>query len=77
MSGLEGIVEELVIRPGDTLVVRVQAAISPQQVDELKRELSERLPGVKALVVAAEQIAVYRPAPGWRRCAAQPGAGSV
>jgi hypothetical protein len=64
MTGLESIVEALVVRPGDTLVVRVRPAISAQQVDEIKRELSERLPGVKALIVAAEEIAVYRPRPG-------------
>lgn len=55
----------LVVRPGDTLIVRVQQGMYREQFDRAADLISEmmekRCPGVKVAVIAAEQLAVYRP----------------
>lgn len=55
------VLEALTVRPGDTLVVRVRDNLTIQQADELKAAIEERMPGVKTILLAAEQIAVYKP----------------
>lgn len=52
--------EALVIRPGDHLIVRVKQATSFEVVDLLLDVLRERFPGVEVVVIAAEQLAVFR-----------------
>jgi hypothetical protein len=65
MTGLEGIAEALVIRPGDVLIVRVPWRTSHEHAVMIKERLAELLPHVETkVVIAAEQIAVYRPRPG-------------
>ncbi|MEV2277734.1 hypothetical protein AB0I72_19320 [Nocardiopsis sp. NPDC049922] len=54
------VVEGLVIRPGDTLIVRVANSEEPKAARQFARDLKKNLPGVKILVVGAEQLAVYR-----------------
>lgn len=53
------------VRPGETLVIALPGRISREDLDdataEIVRELRERLPGVKAVVLNADQLAVYRP----------------
>lgn len=52
----------LVIRPGDTLIVRFQKPMSMDHADRVKKGLEELLPGVADVVlIVADQIAVYRP----------------
>lgn len=51
----------VVVRPGDTLVIAVSRITTPEQVERLKEGVAEHLPGVQAVVVEANQLAVYRP----------------
>ncbi len=50
-----------VIRPGDHLIVRVKQGSTREDVGSLLGSLNERFPDVKCTVIAAEEIAVYRP----------------
>lgn len=59
------VAEALVVRPGDTLLLRV-GDMSPAQFqrfrDDVGPRLGERLPDVKVVVIGGvEQIAVYHP----------------
>jgi hypothetical protein len=58
--------EAVVIRPGDTLIVRVDPASTWGDVEELKRAFVERMPNVQVIVVAAEQLAAVRAESGSR-----------
>jgi hypothetical protein len=53
--------DAVVVRPGDTLVVRVSGPLAMDTADEMKAGLEELLPGVTPVIVCAEQILVYRP----------------
>lgn len=58
--------EVTVIRPGDTLVLRLASEIPPCQVDQVTRTLRDRLrarlPGVDVLLITGvDGLAVYRP----------------
>lgn len=57
-----------VVRPGETLVIRVPDTWNPQQADETWRRLSEvisdRELGFTVLLVPGEELAVARPCPG-------------
>jgi hypothetical protein len=54
--------EGTVVQPGDTLIVRVDRdAFDPTQAAVLKENLQGRLPGVTVLILAADQMFVYRP----------------
>lgn len=58
-----GVVEALVVRPGDYLVLRVQ----PQGLEEFRAALEEFLPAVLAgrvVAVECEGLAVVRAGPG-------------
>lgn len=52
-----------VLRPGDTLIVRVSPDISNESYGELLSALKKELPGVTVVVVVAEQLMAYRPEP--------------
>ena len=56
--------EALTVRPGDTLVIRLPAGATMQEVDNWKQataDLQECMPGVEIVVLGGcEQIAVYR-----------------
>ena len=53
--------EAVEIRPGDTLIVRVDPAVPTQAVQGMQALLSANLPdGVRVVVVACEQLAVVR-----------------
>lgn len=56
-----GVESGLVVRPGDTLLVRVDGPMDIETADEMKAELKARLPGVGVVLVVAGQLAVYRP----------------
>jgi hypothetical protein len=59
------IAEGLIIQPGDTLIVRVDPMSTFPEVEELKRQVAERLPaGAQVMVIACEQLAVMRPDSG-------------
>jgi hypothetical protein len=50
-----------IVRPGEKLVVAVDETRTDMDIDVLKRSLEDQLPGVKAVVIRAEGIVVYRP----------------
>lgn len=52
-----------VVRPGDTLVARVNPGHGwkPEQVSELVDGIKELLPGVNVVVLTADQLVIYRP----------------
>lgn len=60
MADLDLIREAAVLRPGDTLLIRVDSSISHQEVDDLCKQLDEHLTGVPVKVIAAEQLVVLR-----------------
>lgn len=61
MTELTEIKEGVVVRPGDTLVVRLPADVRRQQVNEIADELRSRLPdGVHVIVCNAEQLGVVQ-----------------
>lgn len=60
-SLLTEIAEGLVIRPGDTLIIRVRPGISAADAEAMRQKIEEYLPGVEFVIVAAEQLAVGRP----------------
>jgi hypothetical protein len=49
-------VEAVTVRPGETLVVRY-TSLTPQRASEISERLQAMLPGVRVLVVQADQIA--------------------
>lgn len=55
----------LSVRPGDTLIIRVDPSTTAEAARDLMRQVDEwavdHLPGVRAVVIAAEQLGVYRP----------------
>lgn len=71
MSEFEGalpadVCEALIVRPGDTLIMRLRSDVSREQFNALRENtepmLKERLPGVEVMWLGGvEQIAVYRP----------------
>ena len=76
------IVEGLVIRPGDTLLIRVPMQVSREHFDNLVTALREKIPdSIRICVIAAEQLAVIvmpdvlrsssRPAPGFADAVAE------
>lgn len=68
-KGLEGIAEALVVRPGDTLIVRLAKDATPDQLVRFRETTAaafkEKLPGVEVLFFGGvDQVAVYRPEGG-------------
>lgn len=67
---LERVAEGLVVRPGDTLILRLDAEVSPEELvrarDLVLGVLTERAPGVDVLILGGrvEQMAVARPEGG-------------
>jgi len=53
-----------VVRPGDTLIARFSGLLTMEQADQIKAGLEAHLPGVEVVVVAADQLVIYRPEPG-------------
>ena len=55
--------EALVIRPGDTLVLRVARNISAAEADRARQRIRDELPGLAAVVILTgfDQLAAYRP----------------
>jgi hypothetical protein len=51
----------MVIRPGDTLILRVPLYTTRELVHKVKEQLAKVLPDVNLVVIAAEQLAIYRP----------------
>lgn len=51
-----------VIRPGDTILVRMHHDVQPDQLLVIAKRLRDRLPDVEVLVIAgADGIDIYRP----------------
>jgi hypothetical protein len=57
----ESHVETAVVRPGDTLIIRLARSVTAETAADYRAKLEDRLPGVDILVLAADGIAVYRP----------------
>lgn len=53
--------DEIIIRPGDRLVVRTAQHLSHKEAVEWRALLAERLPGVDTTFIVADQLLVYRP----------------
>ncbi|MER7126757.1 hypothetical protein [Micrococcus luteus] len=58
--------EALVVRPGDTLIVRLASDVRPAEYERFRDTamvgMRKRMPGVEVIVVSGvEQMAVYRP----------------
>jgi hypothetical protein len=51
----------MVIRPGDTLIVRVPLLTTAEIVHKAKEQLAKVLPDVNLVVIVGEQMAIYRP----------------
>lgn len=64
MAELREVLDALVVRPGDTLIIRSHGALSMDEAAEIKEQVAKLLPGVQAAVVVAEQMLVYRPDDG-------------
>jgi hypothetical protein len=64
MTDVAPILEAIAVRPGDTLVIRVNEGIDRAELDGFRADaeavLAKQAPGVKFVVVAAEQLAVCR-----------------
>lgn len=60
-AALAPVLEALVVRPGDILIVRVPTRTTAAAGAALKQQLAEHLPDIQAKVIAAEQLALYRP----------------
>lgn len=58
---LPDVEQTAVVRPGDTLIVRVRPNIPPEQLQRCADLLKERLPDVEVCLIGAEELAVYRP----------------
>lgn len=57
-----------VVRPGDTLVVGTRGPLTMADAAELRGQIEEHLPGVRAAVIEAEQLLVYRKGAGPDGC---------
>lgn len=54
--------QSLVIRPGETLLLRYEQQITAQQADEVKRRVGELLPEVDVVIFGGvAEMGVYRP----------------
>lgn len=50
------------VRPGDTLVLALDSSLNPAQMQEFKKQLDERLSGVKTLIIGGDiHLYVLRP----------------
>jgi hypothetical protein len=59
-GGVPDIAEGLVVKPGDSLIVRVHPHTSLDQVDKLLDSMHGRFPDVEVTVIACEQISLVR-----------------
>ena len=50
-----------VVRPGDKLVVCVSRPLTSMDADIIKQRVAQTLPGVEAVVIMCDGLAVYRP----------------
>lgn len=57
------VVQTAVLRPGDTLIVRVPLSTTRSALEQLMAGLRERLPEVPVVVLGAEEMVVYRSEP--------------
>jgi hypothetical protein len=52
----------LIVRPGDTLILRVKGRQTDEEIECLRADIEKYLPGVKvAIFESVEEMAVYRP----------------
>lgn len=54
------VLDAVTVRPGDKLIVRIAGSVTMDLADRLKKGLEELLPGVEPIIIAADQILVYR-----------------
>ncbi len=67
MTGIPQIVQGLVIRPGDKLLLVFNDHQTMAAMDEIRTAIEECLPGVQAVIFeGVQQLAVYRPGPAVR-----------
>jgi hypothetical protein len=58
------VAQAAVVRPGDTLVIRISTTATTREFDRLMAGIRGLLPGVQVLVVAADDLVVQQPEPG-------------
>lgn len=61
---LASVEQAAIVQPGDTLVLRVGHLISAAQAAQIRDHIEQRLTGVRAVIVQADDMAVYRPSEG-------------
>jgi uncharacterized metal-binding protein YceD (DUF177 family) len=49
------------LRPGDTLLIRVNPTATLDTIEYVRDQMLLKLPGVNVVVVACDDLAVYRP----------------
>lgn len=54
------VADGVIVRPGDTLVVRVRDFSTEAEAAEWRQMLEDLLPGVKAIIVCADELVVHR-----------------
>lgn len=64
MADLAEILQVTVVKPGDTLIVRVSPDISHAEVEELKRQIVIMLPErTRVVIMGVDEIAIACPNP--------------
>lgn len=53
----------VVVRPGDKLVIRLSGHVDMATAASIKQRVAEELPGVEAVIISCDQLAVYRDGP--------------
>lgn len=54
-------VQTAIVRPGDTLIVRVPMSCRPADAAQVTKLFKEKLPDVSIMLIAAEEMVVFRP----------------
>lgn len=59
------ILQTAVVRPGDTLILRVADRMPMEYIDRARKAIGDKLPDVEILLIGGfEEMAIYRPEAG-------------
>jgi hypothetical protein len=59
---IDKVVQVAMVRPGDTLIVRVPHDAEPEECLRIRAQMQESLPGVTVRMLAgADELVIYRP----------------
>lgn len=53
--------QALIVRPGDTLILRVTRRLAADQAEHIKAAVQQRIPGIDVVIIECDQLSVYRP----------------